>query len=227
MALFTKLSQVLTTDISTDFMFKKKNTEVAEYSLLEDMYKRRSYYELSNRVIQSREYLTDLIKEAVYCCPSVLNSPSVRVAILFEDTHYQFWQLVKEVQRKQVPVHIYDSVALKIDRCAAAYGTVLFFEDQEVIKTLQKQKPLQAEEFKRWSEQTSGMAQFAVWTALSSTELGASLHHYNPTINAEVTKFLQLPESWELKAQLIFGSILAAPKPKERQDDAVLFRVFF
>ncbi|OTG65146.1 nitroreductase family protein [Acinetobacter silvestris] len=227
MALLTKLSQVLTTDISTDFMFKKKKTEFTEYSLLDDMKKRRSVYKLSNRVIQSREYLTDLIKEAVHCCPSVLNSQSVRVVILYEDTHYQFWQLVKEVQRTQVPAHIYEGVALKVDRCAEAYGTVLFFEDQEIVKNLQKQKPLQAEEFKRWSEQTSGMAQFAVWTALSSIELGASLHHYNPAINTELTTFLQLPKSWELKAQLIFGSILVAPEPKERKEDDVLFRVFF
>ena len=227
MALFTKLTQVLNTDISTDFMFKKKNSESVEYSFLDDMKKRRSFYELNHRVIQSREYLIDLIKDAVHCCPSALNAQSARVVILFEDTHYQFWQIVKQVQRQQMPAHIYESAALKIDRCAAAYGTVLFFEDQQVIKTLQKQKPLQAEEFKCWSEQTSGMVQFAVWTALSSTGLGASLHHYNPAINQEIVNFLQLPSSWELKAQLIFGSIVTAAKPKQQPDDAELFRVFF
>lgn len=114
---------------------------------------------------------------------------------------------------------------VRLDRCMSAYGTVLFFEDLAVIHTLQKKRPLQAVDFEKWSEQTSGMVQFAVWTALSSTGLGASLHHYNPNIDAETIKMFDLPESWQFKSQLIFGSIMQPAAFKTELDDDQLFRV--
>ena len=102
----------------------------------------------------------------------------------------------------------------------------MFFEDQDVVLSLQKQKPLQAADFTIWSEQTSGMAQFAVWTALSSVGLGAALQHYNPEIDVETAKLLDLPGSWHLKAQLVFGSIKKSAKEKTYEADEKLFRIF-
>lgn len=48
----------------------------------------------------------------------------------------------------------------------------------------------------------------AVWTALSLEGVGCSMQHYNfdPTFTADVKKTWQLPESWDLKSQLVFGS---------------------
>ncbi len=226
MAFLTKIGQVLKTDISKESLFGRKEEETVQYSLIDDLKKRRSVYELGRKVYFSQNYLTQLIKEAVRCCPSALNSQSVRVVILMEDTHYQFWQNVKKVQKQYVPEHVFEGAVVKIDRCADAFGTVLFFEDQQVIQSLQKQRPLQADEFPLWSEQTSGMAQFAVWAALSSAGLGAALHHYNPAINPMVVEQFNLPQSWVLKAQLAFGSINQAASEKIIEDDTVLFRVF-
>lgn len=175
MTILARLGQVLKTDISTDVIFKKKNIEEKEYDLLDDMRKRRSIYTLSNRVSHSPEYLTELIKQAVRCCPSAQNAQSARVVILLEHAHYNFWEMVRDVQRNQLPERIFEGASVKLDRCSSAYGTVLFFEDLAVIQALQKQKPLQAHDFEIWSEQTSGMVQFAVWAVLSSTGLGASL----------------------------------------------------
>lgn len=226
MTILARLGQVLKTDISTDVIFKKKNIEEKEYDLLDDMRKRRSIYTLSNRVSHSPEYLTELIKQAVRCCPSAQNAQSARVVILLEHAHYNFWEMVRDVQRNQLPERIFEGASVKLDRCSSAYGTVLFFEDLAVIQALQKQKPLQAHDFEIWSEQTSGMVQFAVWAVLSSTGLGASLHHYNPDINIKTAKMFELPESWQLKAQLVFGSIVKPASIKSELDDSSLFRVF-
>ena len=226
MAILAKLGQVLTTDISKDTIFKKKNIEEKEYDLLNDMRKRRSIHALSNRVSHSPEYLTKLIKQAVRCCPSVQNAPSVRIVILLEQAHQNFWEMVRGIQRQQMPEHIFEGASVRLDRCSSAYGTVLFFEDQLVVQILQKRKPLQAHNFAIWSEQTSGMAQFAVWTALSSTGLGASLHHYHPDINIETAKMFDLPESWQFKSQLVFGSIVKPASVKSELDDESLFKVF-
>ena len=226
MTILTRLGQVLKTDISTDVIFKKKNIEEKEYDLLADMRKRRSIYALSNRVSHSPEYLTELIKQAVRCCPSAQNAQSARVVILLEHAHYKFWEMVRNIQRNQLPERIFEGASVKLDRCSSAYGTVLFFEDQAVMEALQKHKPLQAHNFEIWSEQTSGMVQFAVWTALSSTGLGASLHHYNPDINNETAKMFDLPESWQFKSQLVFGSIVKPAIAKSELDDNCLFKVF-
>ena len=226
MTILARLGQVLKTDISTDVIFKKKNIEEKEYDLLDDMRKRRSIYTLSNRVSHSPEYLTELIKQAVRCCPSAQNAQSARVVILLEHAHYNFWEMVRDVQRNQLPERIFEGASVKLDRCSSAYGTVLFFEDLAVIQALQKQKPLQAHDFQIWSERTSGMVQFAVWAVLSSTGLGASLHHYNPDINIKTAKMFELPESWQLKSQLVFGSIVKPASVKSELDDSSLFRVF-
>jgi predicted oxidoreductase (fatty acid repression mutant protein) len=50
---------------------------------------------------------------------------------------------------------------------ATGFGTVLFFEDSQVINDLQEQFPLYADYFPVWSEHSTGIAQFAVWTALA------------------------------------------------------------
>lgn len=226
MAILTKLGQALKTDIARDFKLKKNDDIDSQKNLLDYMKQRRTVKSLGKRVIYSRDYITRLIQESVLCCPSALNSQSVRVVILNDKAHHKFWEMVKDVQRKVLPQHIVESAILKIDRCSNAFGTVLFFEDQEVVKNLQKQKPLQAAEFTIWSEQTSGMAQFAVWTALSSVGLGAALQHYNPAIDAETLAMFDLPKTWDLKAQLVFGSIQKSAQDKFVESDETLFRVF-
>ncbi|MDR1959368.1 MAG: hypothetical protein LBQ54_10080 [Planctomycetaceae bacterium] len=44
--------------------------------------------------------------------------------------------------------------------------------------------------------------------------MGASLQHYNPLIDEAVRKEWNLPESWQLIAQMPFGLPLEGPSPK-------------
>lgn len=44
------------------------------------------------------------------------------------------------------------------------------------------------------------MAQYAVWTCLADAGLGASLQHYNPSIDADISKIFELPKHWLLRA---------------------------
>ncbi|MFX3806058.1 nitroreductase, partial [Streptococcus suis] len=81
--------------------------------------------------------------------------------------------------RKIVPEAAFEGTNTKINSFAAGYGTVLFYEDQDVVKSLQEQFALYADNFPVWSEHSSAIAQFAVWTALSEQNIGASLQHYN------------------------------------------------
>lgn len=177
--------------------------------------KRRSIYSLGNNVTLAKDYISELIDNAVKFTPSAFHSQSTRVVVLFGDHHLRHWALVKQELGKLLTPNELDSSASKIDGCfASGFGTVLFFEDTEVIKALEKAHPLYADNFETWSEQTSGMAQLSVWTALAEENLGATLQHYNPLIDTAVADEWKLPESWKLIAQMPFGTIENIPAAK-------------
>ena len=114
---------------------------------------------------------------------------------------------MQDLQRQFVPKQVLAGTKMKNEQCAAAFGSVLFYEDQQVIRQLQKKILFHAAEFPIWSEQTSGMAQFVVWTALADSGVGASLQHYNPSIDRAVAEHFDIPDTWLLRSQLVFGSI--------------------
>lgn len=95
-----------------------------------------------------------------------------------------------------------------------------------VIDELQKQFAAYADNFPIWSEHSTGIAQFAVWSALAQENIGASLQHYNPLIDDEVKATWQLPDSWKLRAQMPFGSIENPAGEKTYISDETRFRVF-
>lgn len=228
MALLDKIGHVLTSDITKDFRFKKKNISFDEnLTFIDQLKKRRNVSDLGNKIRFSQTYLTELIQESVRSCPSAYHSQSTRVVILYGNSHKKFWDIVREMQRKIVPAHIFEGIELKMDQCVKAYGTVLFYEDQKTIQYLQKKRPFDAKEFPIWSEQTSGMAQFAVWTALADSDIGASLQHYNPIIDEEIAKSFGIDEDWKLRAQLVFGSIEQKIVEKPHIDYAQQFKVYY
>ena len=188
---------------------------------------RRTIYAIGKNLSQTPEQLTDLIQEAIRQSPSSFNSQSSRAVILLNDEHEKFWNFVKEKLREYATDDAASAKTdAKMDSFAAGVGTVLFFEDQEVIKGLQEQFALYADNFPVWSEHSTAMAQLAVWTALAAENVGASLQHYNPIVDDKVHAEWEVPSSWKLRAQLVFGSIEAPAGEKSYIDDAARFKVF-
>jgi predicted oxidoreductase (fatty acid repression mutant protein) len=189
--------------------------------------KRRTIYAVGKNVEQSPEYLTDLIKHAIKQSPSSFNSQSSRAVILFNEQHEKFWDLVKEKLKSYAKdEESAVKTSAKMDSFAAGVGTVLFFEDMNVINGLQEQFPSYAENFPIWAEHSTAIAQFATWTALHTDGLGASLQHYNPIVDEQVHAEWDIPASWKLRAQLVFGSVEGEAKDKAYIDDATRFKVF-
>ncbi|EMK3756141.1 nitroreductase family protein [Providencia rettgeri] len=195
-------------------------------AFIEMIKNRRTIYNLGDALPVSEEHVTKLIKEAVKHSPSSFNSQTSRVVILFGAEHKKLWNITKEALRKIVPEQAFAATEQKIDSFAAGAGSVLFFEDQDIVTGLQEQFPLYADNFPIWSEQASGIAQFAVWTALSQENIGASLQHYNPLIDNDVQKTWNVPANWILRAQLVFGSINAPAGDKDFMADEMRFKVF-
>jgi len=188
--------------------------------------KRRSQYALGNRLPLSHDEVTDLIRQAIKLSPSSFNSQSSRAVILFDDNSRKFWDIVKTELRKIVPADAFATTEAKINGFAAGAGTVLFYEDLNVVKGLQEQFALYADKFPVWSEHSTGIAQFAVWTALAEAGIGASLQHYNPLPDAAAAAQWNIPASWALRAQLPFGSHEAPFTEKTYIDDDERFKVY-
>ena len=195
-------------------------------SFLGHIKQRRTIYAVGKSVALTPEQIESVIKEAVNHSPSAFNSQTSRIVTLFGDSHLQFWNIVRETLRKIVPEAAFEATNKKLDSFSAGYGTVLFYEDQDVVKSLQEQFALYADNFPVWSEHSSAIAQFAVWTALSEHNIGASLQHYNPIVDAEIAELFEIPSNWKLRAQLVFGSIEAPAGEKTFMAEADRFKTF-
>jgi predicted oxidoreductase (fatty acid repression mutant protein) len=185
-------------------------------TFMQALEQRRTYYAIGNESPVSDEKIEEVIKFAVKNVPSSFNSQSTRVVLLLGENHKRLWNITKDILKKIVPAEAFKSTEDKINNCfLAGYGTVMYFEDQDVVKGLQASFPSYADNFPVWSQQTSAMHQLAIWTMLEDLGFGVNLQHYNPLIDAEVAKEWSIPSSWKLIAEMPFGNPLAAPGEKQ------------
>lgn len=178
---------------------------------------RRTYYGINKEVQVSDEKIKKIVEFAVKYTPSAFNSQTARLVVLFGEAHDKLWDITTETLRKVVGDGDFLGTQQKMDSFKAGYGTVLFFEDEAIVKSLQEKFAAYAENFPIWSHQASGMHQLVVWTGLEAEGLGASLQHYNPLIDDEVKQEWNVPANWKLIAQMPFGNPTAAPGEKEFQ----------
>ena len=83
-----------------------------------------------------------------------------------------------------------------------------------------------ADKFPIWAHQSNAMTQFAVWTALELEGFGANLQHYNPIVDQQVIDAWGLPKTWELNAQLVFGTPVGEAGDKTFEDINARLKVF-
>lgn len=184
-------------------------------TFLESLKSRRSIYDISAESALSNDQLRELVETAVAHVPSAFNSQTSRVILLTGESHKKLWDIAMNALRAVVPEGKFQPTHDKIASFAAGYGSVLYFEEQDTIKGLQEKFPTYSDNFPVWSQQASGMLQLAIWTALETEGLGASLQHYNPLIDSTVAEAFNVPSSWRLIAQMPFGKPGAPAGEKE------------
>jgi len=184
-------------------------------SFTEAIEERRSYYGLSKDFVVSDERIKEVVEHAVKYTPSAFNSQSARVLVLLGKEHDKFWNITLEALRKVVPEGSFQPTEDKINSFASAYGTVLYYEDQSVVKSLQEQFALYADNFPVWSQQSSGMLQLVVGVALQNEGFGSSLQHYSELVEKEVAREWNIPETWSMIGQMPFGKPTSEPGEKE------------
>lgn len=187
---------------------------------------RRSIYALNNTLPISKDDVNQIVEHALLHTPSSFNSQSTRLVVLHGAEHEKLWEITKAELAKIVPADKFTPTEAKLDSFKAGAGTVLFFENQTVVKGLQDSFPSYAENFPIWADHANAMTQYAIWTTLASENVGANLQHYNPVIDAEVAKTWGIPDTWTLRAQLVFGGIVSPAGDKEFSPVADRLKVF-
>lgn len=182
--------------------------------LLEILNKRRSIYKLGKDIPVSDNDVLNLIKEAIEIAPTAFNSQASRVVLLFNDKHTKFWDIVLQTLKKIVPENNFKNTQERILSFANAYGTILFFEDMNIVQELEQKFPEYANNILVWAEQSNAILEYMIWTLLADKKIGANLQHYNPIVDEDVKKEFNIEDSWKLIAQMPFGNIL---KPADKK----------
>lgn len=177
----------------------------------ESLQNRRTYYAINGNLPVAEKEVENLVSSLTELVPDAFNMKSARAVVAFGDAHHRLWDAIYDAFGGKVPRE-------KIDSFRAGAGTVLYFYDGDTVQSLQGQFPLYANNFPVWAQQANGMLQIAVWSGLRELGIGASLQHYNPVIDGAVRALFDLPESWQLVAQMPFGGIAAEPEAKARED---------
>ena len=178
---------------------------------------RRSVYALGKNLPVSEQEVLEIIDNAVKHSPSAFNSQTAHAVVLLGENHQKLWDITfGELEKFLKNEEAKAAIKGKIDSFAAAYGTILFFEDHDVVKGLQEQFPSYADNFPIWSEQSTGIASFAVWNALAEAGVGANIQHYNPVIDGKVAAEWNIPANLVLRAQMPFGEKLQEAAQIER-----------
>ena len=188
--------------------------------------KRRSIYKLDKNICISHERVQAIVEHALKHTPSAFNSQSARVVILFNHHHDNLWDTTKNIIKDVVPTESFSQAQEKLNDFKAAAGTILFYDDINIVKNLQNSFPMYADNFPIWAQQANGMLQSNIWAALAQEGVGASLQHYNPLIDEAVSIQLNIEKNWKLVAQMPFGNQTSQPKEKEFVSVTERIRVF-
>lgn len=141
--------------------------------IIDALAKRRSYYRICKDLPVSREEVADSVKRVAELVPDAFNMKSARVAVVFGEKHDRLWDTVFDVFGGKVARE-------KIDGFRAGAGTVLFFVDEDTVRSMHGQYPRYAGNFPVWAQQANGMLQICVWARLREMGIGANIQHYKP-----------------------------------------------
>lgn len=188
---------------------------------------RRSHYELDEKIAVSDNTIKEIIEVALLNLPSAFNSQTTRIVLLLQENHKNFWEITKKILKNITSEEAFIKTEQKINSAFAfGYGTILFYEDMEIVESLQEKFPTYSDRFPVWAEHTSAIHQFSIWTMLEDAGLGASLQHYNPIIDSEVASKWGINPNWKLVAQMPFGNPISIPKNKEQAELEDRFIIF-
>ncbi|KAH8799736.1 putative oxidoreductase [Xylogone sp. PMI_703] len=186
---------------------------------------RRTIYPLTNESTISNKRLEEIVQKVILATPSAFHTQSARIIILYGAQHKKLWDIVKKALASHVSGDQAIETMAKIDSFQAGYASILFFEDPSAYEQLMSYKSY-VDKFEGWRDQSTGMHQILLWTALDMEGLGMHVQHYNPLIDEDVKKTWSIPQEWKLTAQMVVGKPSGdRPPPKDKKPVEGRYRV--
>lgn len=187
-------------------------------SYIDIIKQRRSVYDLHKHLPISEKKLMRILEDVITESPTAFNMQSSHVIVLLDGQHERLWNIITKTLKDVVPSDKFEPTQNKMDMFTNAKGTILFFENTQIIELLKIDYPLYKDQFNNFALIGMGILQGNIWNALAEVEIGASLQHYNPLIDKAVKEEWDIPEHYQLSAQMVFGGIGSIPEPKEKVD---------
>lgn len=189
---------------------------IEQTSLLEAMKARRSI-RILRKAEDFEEGVLEKILRTAMLVPSAFNMQSYRILALRGAESDQLWDLVDRALYDKLGEEKYakTGTAAKMAGFRGGNGTLLFFEDERVVEEKGNIAKSYKETFPKWSQQGSGILQYAVWLMLTAEGLAASLQHYDNLIIDPVRERWNIPPEWTLISQMPYG--LPGEEPGERE----------
>ncbi|KAH8689613.1 Nitroreductase-like protein [Talaromyces proteolyticus] len=180
---------------------------------LETVESRRSLYQLTNTSPIPDARIKEIVSLSLKHAPSAFNVQSARAVILLREQHEKLWDIGLKVVQEEMPPAAQAFLTKRVVGFRGAYGTVLWFEDEDAIDILKQKNPAIQRLLPEWSSHSSGIHQFINWTAFSKEGLGCNLQHYNFSAKfvESVHELWNVPRNWKLKGQLVFGQPVGGP----------------
>ena len=188
--------------------------------------KRRSTYVIGKNTDLSQEEISQAIREAMKNVPTSFNSQTSRLVIVFDEANERVWKEIYDVQKDVLDEATWGMMGPVIEGAGQGVGTVLFFEDRDAVKA---GIPVDENRQSLYKQDNSSNAQYAVWLTLAELGLGGTLQHFNIGYEEGFDKVFRdmfdLPESYEMVAQMPFGSIEQEYEAKDYIDSHILVQV--
>src|SRR5690625_3693233 len=195
-------------------------------AFLDLLEKRRSIYTIGTNSDYTKKEITERIRDVMKQVPTAFNSQTTRVVVLFDEAKDKFWDHIYDVQKDVLEGDVWEMMSGTITGSKNGIGTVLFFEDIDAVK----QMPAQGIRGEAYKQNNNANAQYAVWLALTEMDLGATLQHFNvgyeQGFDRGTKEMFDLPDSYEMLAQMPFGSIEQEAGEKDHIDPDEQVKVF-
>ncbi len=184
--------------------------------LTEAMKTRRSIRKLTKILDFDDRVLEGILKEAMLV-PSAFNMQSYRIVALRGKAHDRLWGIVEASLLAKLGEERFASTKQpeKISGFRGGNGTLLFFEDLTVVEEKGNIAKSYKDTFPDWSQQGSGIIQYAVWLLLTEQGISASLQHYHKLIEEQVREEWHIPTTWQLISQMPYGKADETPGVRE------------
>ena len=186
---------------------------------------RRTRYAIGNNTELSNEEIVTRIREIAREVPTASNSQTTRLVVLFGEDNVRLWDHILDVQKDVLQGEMWDMMSGVMEGAKGATGTILFFEDLDAVAKM----PAEGAREEAYKQNNSANTQYAIWLALTELGLGGNLQHMNighkEGFDKSILEMFNLPASYELIAQMPFGSIEGDAFPKEYIEDDVRVQV--